>query len=112
MYANLRSSTPDNIYINGVEAQYLLQVYCTLRAAILKSFSSELEAKYVVEVNWSDRWQVYQRLRELDIPCWCETNQPLTVQIDNAYTAIQLWSVIRQFTASRQVLIWALEVCW
>ncbi len=83
-----------------------------MRAAILKSFSSEIEAKHVVEVNWSDRWQVYQRLQELDIPCWCETNQPLTIQIENAYTAIQVWSVIRQFTASRQVLIWALEGCW
>jgi predicted HAD superfamily phosphohydrolase YqeG len=78
----------------------------------LKSFSSESEAKHVIQVNWADRWRVYQRLQELDIPCWCEANQPLTVQIDNVVAAIQLWSVMRQFMASRQELLWSLEQCW
>ncbi len=78
----------------------------------MKSFSSEIEAKHVVEVNWADRWQVYQRLRELDIPCWCETNQPLKVQIDSAIAAVQLWSVMRQFTVPRCELISTLELCW
>ncbi|MGI8500723.1 MAG: Asr1405/Asl0597 family protein, partial [Hassallia sp.] len=36
----------------------------------MKSFSSEVEAQHTVEMNWVDRWQVYQRLQELDIPCW------------------------------------------
>jgi len=40
----------------------------------LKQFSSEVEEKSVVEVDWADRWQVYQRLQELEIPCWCEAN--------------------------------------
>ncbi|RUS97746.1 hypothetical protein DSM107003_16210 [Trichormus variabilis SAG 1403-4b] len=90
----------------------LLQVCCTLRAIRLKSFSSETGIMQVVEVNWADRWQVYQRLRELDITCGCEINQPLQVEIASTTAAIQLWSVIRQFTASRQELICTLEHCW
>ncbi|MBD2293832.1 hypothetical protein H6G06_10075 [Anabaena sphaerica FACHB-251] len=78
----------------------------------MKSSSSETGIKYVVEVNWADRWQVYQRLNELDIPCRCETNQPLQVEIANPQIAVQLWSVVRQFTASRQDLIGSLEDCW
>jgi hypothetical protein len=78
----------------------------------LKSFSSEIAEKHILEVNWSDRWQVYKRLQELDIPCWCETNQPLQVEISSPMAVIQLWCVMRQFTAPRQDLIWSLEHCW
>ncbi|MGM3305898.1 Asr1405/Asl0597 family protein [Anabaena sp. WFMT] len=78
----------------------------------MKSFSSETGIKHVVEVNWADRWQVYQRLRELEIPSCCETNQPLQVQITSPQVVVQLWSVMRQFTASRQELICTLEHCW
>lgn len=81
-------------------------------ASLLKSFSSEVENKHVVEVNWADRWQIYQRLQELDVPCWCEANQPLKVEIGNPTTAIQLWYVMRRFTASRQDLIRTLEYSW
>ncbi|MFM2062462.1 MAG: hypothetical protein RLZZ507_2132 [Cyanobacteriota bacterium] len=91
---------------------WLLQVCCTLRVIRLKSFSSEAEIKHIVEVNWSDRWQVYQRLNELNIPCRCETNQPLQVEIANPQVAVQLWSVVRQFKASRQDLIFTLENSW
>jgi hypothetical protein len=78
----------------------------------LKPFSSEVESKHILEVNWADRWQVYQRLQELEIPCCCESNQPLTVEIGNPIAAIQLWSLMRQFTLPRQDLIWSLEKCW
>ncbi|WP_392530250.1 Asr1405/Asl0597 family protein [Nostoc sp. C117] len=78
----------------------------------MKSFSSEIENKHVVEVNWADRWQVYQRLKELDIPCSCASNQPLQVEISSATAVVQLWSVIRRFSASRQDQIWTLESCW
>jgi hypothetical protein len=83
-----------------------------LRASFLKSLSSEIEKKYVIGVNWADRWQVYQRLQELDIPCGCETNQPLQVEINSPLAVIQLWSVMQQFTASRQELIWTLKRSW
>ncbi|MFK0730668.1 MAG: Asr1405/Asl0597 family protein [Gloeotrichia echinulata GP01] len=73
---------------------------------------SEIQKSHIVEINWTDRWQVYQRLQDLNIPCWCETNQPLRVEICHPIAAIQLWSVIRQFTASRQDLIQNLKYCW
>jgi hypothetical protein len=78
----------------------------------LKSSSSETDRKHVIDIGWADRWQVYQRLQELDIICVCETNQPLMVEVNNLTAAIQLWSVIKQFTASRQDLIGNLENCW
>ena len=78
----------------------------------MKSSSSDTDRKHVIDINWADRWQVYQRLQELDIICVCQTNQPLTVEINNPAAAIQLWSVIQQFTASRQNLIGNLENCW
>ncbi|WP_341526518.1 Asr1405/Asl0597 family protein [Nostoc sp. UHCC 0302] len=78
----------------------------------MKSSSSEVERKHIVNVDWADRWQVYQRLQELQVPCCCETNQPLRVEIASPTAAFQLWSVMRGFTASRQQLIWSLEQCW
>jgi hypothetical protein len=78
----------------------------------LKPSSSETDRKHVIDISWTDRWQVYQRLQELEIICVCETNQPLMVEINNPTAAIQLWSVIQQFNASRQDLIGQVETCW
>ncbi len=78
----------------------------------MKPLSHQLEIREIVEVNWADRWQVYQRLQELDIPCRCATGQPLMAHIADALAAVQLWSVSRQFTASRQDLVQWLEHCW
>ncbi|MBW4635094.1 MAG: hypothetical protein KME30_25305 [Iphinoe sp. HA4291-MV1] len=78
----------------------------------MKPLILQPQVKYIVEVNWADRWQIYRRLQELDIPCWCETNQALTVEISNPTAAIQLWSVVRQLTAPRQDLIRNLKKCW
>lgn len=74
--------------------------------------STTPEVKIVVCVDWTDRWQVYTRLLELNISCSCGMNQPLTIEISNVTTAIQLWSVVQQSTASRSQLIKALERCW
>jgi hypothetical protein len=80
----------------------------------LKSFSSgsELDQKYVVDVSWADRWQIYQRLQELDIPCCCEANQPLQVEFANPLALVQFWCVMHSFTACRQELIQVLEKSW
>lgn len=68
--------------------------------------------KQVVEVGRTERWQVYRRLQELEIPCKCQTNQALTVEIGSIAAAIQLWSVVRQLNGKRQDLIEVLERCW
>lgn len=73
---------------------------------------SETQVKQIVEINWTDRWQVYKRLQELEISSSCKINQPLTVEIANITDIAQLWSVLRQFTASRQDLISHLQHSW
>ncbi|NJL81823.1 MAG: hypothetical protein HC890_00365 [Chloroflexaceae bacterium] len=64
-----------------------------------------------VAVNWSDRWSIYHRLQELQIPCHCSPNQPLRVQLDRPSAAVQLWSVVKQHVACRQELLQWLERC-
>jgi hypothetical protein len=64
------------------------------------------------EISSQERWQVYRRLQELDIACHCGPHKPLKVEIRGAIAAAQIWSVTRQFTASRQELIDWLEHCW
>lgn len=78
----------------------------------MKPLSRQPEVSEIVEVNWADRWQVYQRLQELAIPCWCATEQPLMVHIADAAHAVQLWSVSRQLTTPRKDLVCWLERCW
>ena len=78
----------------------------------MEALSQESEDSHAVQVNWADRWQVYQRLQELAVPCRCATGQPLLVRISDVTAAVQLWSVLRQFTSCRQDLVWWLERCW
>lgn len=70
-----------------------------------------LRADQMIEVQCEDRWQVYHRLRELEISCWCSCYQPLKVQVTGAVTAIQIWSVVK-LTMPRQTLVHWLETCW
>jgi hypothetical protein len=72
----------------------------------------ELQVCDIVQVNWSDRWQVYRRLQELEIPCWCAVDQPLRVKVDTPKQVAQLGSVLRQFCAQRRELVQLLERCW
>ncbi|PSP19566.1 MAG: hypothetical protein BRC58_00195 [Cyanobacteria bacterium QS_8_64_29] len=65
-----------------------------------------------VAVNWTDRWQVYQRLQQLSIPCRCAASQPLQVRLDDPLAAVQLWSISQQLTASRAELLARLRRCW
>lgn len=75
---------------------------------------SNLEPKLgqIVELGGLHRWEVYRRLQELEIACWCGSGQPLQVQIDNAVEATQLGSVLKQFTAPKHELVGLLENCW
>ena len=74
--------------------------------------NSQAEIYQVVEVNYSDRWLAYRRLQELDIPCHCSANQSLTVALHSPIAAIQLWSINKQLTATRNDLIDWLHCCW
>ena len=72
----------------------------------------EVTKQQVIEVDWLARWEIYQRLQELEIPCSCSTNQPLTVEVNDPIALVQIWSVIRHCSASRQEMILVLQQCW
>ncbi|NJR65244.1 MAG: hypothetical protein HC772_07865 [Leptolyngbyaceae cyanobacterium CRU_2_3] len=65
-----------------------------------------------VSIVRSDRWQAYQRLQELDIPCACPSDGSFQANLDTPLAAIQLWSVMRQSTISRRGLCDWLNRCW
>ena len=70
------------------------------------------ESSETINVARQDRWQVYQRLQELDIACSCTLEQPLQTQIHSPADVLQVWSVIQQITAPRQELVSWLKRCW
>lgn len=72
----------------------------------------ELTTQQIVQIDTTDRWQAYHRLQTLDINCSCAMEQPLKVEVNSPLAAIQLWSVVRQITASRSELVLWLDNCW
>ncbi|MBE9116921.1 hypothetical protein IQ249_13520 [Lusitaniella coriacea LEGE 07157] len=78
----------------------------------MNSTNPEPETEQVVDIQGIERWSVYRRLQELHIPCHCATHQPLQVTLNNSTAAIQFWSVVQQFKASRGELVEWLNRCW
>jgi hypothetical protein len=67
---------------------------------------------HTVDIKDTQRWQIYRRLQELEIPCRCSTNQPLVVEINSSSAIAQLCSVVKRSTADRSELIDRLNNCW
>lgn len=65
-----------------------------------------------ITVCCEDRWQVYHRLQELEISCQCSGFQPLTVNIQTATEALQLWSIVQRVSQPRRDLVMALAKSW
>ncbi|ACK66461.1 conserved hypothetical protein [Rippkaea orientalis PCC 8801] len=78
----------------------------------MNSANLPLKSSQIVQVPWNDRWTVYHRLQELGISCYCSSNQPLEVQLSSPTAVIQLWSVVKHCSSSRQELIQWLQTCW
>ena len=74
--------------------------------------SSLHQPKEAIAVKWAYRWEVFRRLKALEIDCQCATNEPLLVDLDSPTTLVQIWSVIRQSTAERHQLVDWLNDCW
>lgn len=74
--------------------------------------SSDTLLSQVVKVPRSDRWQIYQRLQELMVPCCCPADGSLRVEVNNGIHAILVHSTVKQFVASRHELVDWLERCW
>lgn len=72
----------------------------------------DITATHIISVSRIDRWQIYYRLRELMIPCWCLEDGSLRVNIQNCIGVLLLRSVVQQFVASRSELLLWLEQCW
>ncbi|OKH24440.1 hypothetical protein NIES593_07100 [Hydrococcus rivularis NIES-593] len=74
--------------------------------------SSQAFVWEVAKVSRSDRWLVYHRLQELNIPCWCPSNGSLLVEVNNCIDAILLRSTVQQLFAARRELVDWLQRCW
>ncbi|MGD1917511.1 MAG: Asr1405/Asl0597 family protein [Pleurocapsa sp.] len=66
----------------------------------------------VTKIQRSERWSVYRRLQELNIPSWCTADGALWIEIDSCIHAILLRSTIQQFVSTRSESIEWLERCW
>ena len=78
----------------------------------MKQNSPNLPIVHTLGINNTERWSIYRRLQELEIPCKCSTNQPLQVELNNPSAIAQLCCVVKQSTASRSELIDWLDECW
>jgi hypothetical protein len=78
----------------------------------LSPVHSPASTAQIVAINRCDRWQVHHRLQELGIPCACLADGRLQVEVNHPIAAVQIWSVTRHITASRQQLARWLEQCW
>jgi hypothetical protein len=74
--------------------------------------STNSSSTQLISVNRSDRWQVHQRLAELEIASSCLKDGSFAVELHSPLALIQLRSVLLQFTAPRQQLVDWLERCW
>ena len=77
-----------------------------------KSTPPDATVSQVAKINRCDRWIVYRRLQELNIPCWCPPDGTLWIEIDRCIHAILLRSTIQQFVSTRSELTEWLERCW
>lgn len=67
---------------------------------------------HVLSIPRHDRWQAYQRLQELDVPCQCLVDGRLQVDVSHPTAIVQLKSVVQQLTAPRAELVNWLKQCW
>jgi hypothetical protein len=74
--------------------------------------SYEEQNTQIINIPFAERWQIYYRLQELMIPCWCPSDGSLRVHINNVLTAILVRSTLMHFFASRLELVDWLEQCW
>ena len=77
-----------------------------------KSTRPDAFLSQVAKIHRIDRWSVYRRLQELNIPCWCPQDGTLWVEIDRCIDAVLLRSTVQQFTSTRSELTDWLERCW
>lgn len=60
----------------------------------------------------SERWEIYQRLQELEVICSCQSHQPLRVNLQTPTDLMLFWSVSRRVLSDRTTLLDWLNDCW
>ena len=65
-----------------------------------------------IAIAQGDRWLLYSRLQDLQIPCWCLKDGSLWAEVENCSTVILIHGVMRQLFAPRQELVDWLNRCW
>lgn len=66
----------------------------------------------MMAIECDDRWQVYFRLQDLNIPCQCKSHQPLLVNIQSAQALVQVCGVVKRFSTPRSDLCDWLNHCF
>lgn len=74
--------------------------------------TSTQEIAQEIAINGSERWDIYHRLRELDICCECSTQKLVSFRVSSPNDLIQVWSVVSRITSSRTNLVKLLKSCW
>jgi hypothetical protein len=78
----------------------------------MKSHADQSSTVQLSIISRCDRWQVSQRLQDLEIPCSYSSEGHLVAEIKTPTDLLQLQSVLQQLIASRPELIRWLETCW
>lgn len=78
----------------------------------MESERFQLTNYQIIKIERVNCWNIYRRLQDLSIKCSLATGKPLKVEINDPQTVIQVWSVIKQFKASRSESIEWLNSCW
>lgn len=66
----------------------------------------------LVSVHRCDRWSIYHRLQDLNIPCACPADGTLRVEVNHAVALLLVHSIVRQFITPRKETVDWLERCW
>jgi len=74
--------------------------------------SEPAQTTLAIGIGPAQRWEVFNRLRSLDIDCSYRTGGPLTVCCDRPLAAIQCWCVLKRLTQNRAESIFWLKACW
>ncbi len=75
----------------------------------VSSFDS---SRQQIAVCRCDRWQLQQRLQDLEIPVYCEEDGSVWADVSHPVTIVQIRSVMQQLVAPRQELVGWLNRCW
>lgn len=76
------------------------------------STHSEIENGQVISIDRHVRWQVRQRLQELNVSCECLADGSLRVLANTPVALVQIRSVLQHYSMPRSALIEQFENCW